>query len=50
MHADDRYGRFAGIDDVADCVQFLVDRGGIADPARIACAGRSYGGYLTLRR
>jgi len=47
MHADDRYGRFAGIDDVADCVQFLVERG-IADPARIACAGRSYGGYLTL--
>ncbi|WP_245687914.1 alpha/beta hydrolase family protein [Rhodococcus phenolicus] len=47
MHADDRYGRFAGIDDVADCVQFLVERG-VADPARIACAGRSYGGYLTL--
>lgn len=47
MHADDRYGRFAGINDVADCVQYLVDHG-IADPARVACAGRSYGGYLTL--
>ncbi|MCX5041611.1 prolyl oligopeptidase family serine peptidase [Aldersonia sp. NBC_00410] len=46
-HADDRYGRFAGIDDVADCVAYLVDTG-IADPERVACAGRSYGGYLTL--
>ncbi|MBD0322622.1 MAG: S9 family peptidase [Aldersonia sp.] len=46
-HADDRYGRFAGIDDVADCVAYLVEHG-IADPARMACAGRSYGGYLTL--
>jgi len=47
MHADDRYGRFAGIDDVADCVRYVVDNG-LADPARIACAGHSYGGYLTL--
>lgn len=47
MHADDRYGRFAGITDVADCVQFLIGAG-IADPARVGCAGRSYGGYLTL--
>ena len=46
-HADDRYGRFAGIDDVADCVAYLVEAG-IADPDRVACAGRSYGGYLTL--
>ncbi|WP_068277938.1 alpha/beta hydrolase family protein [Aldersonia kunmingensis] len=46
-HADDRYGRFAGIDDVADCVAHLVSCG-IADPARVACAGRSYGGYLTF--
>ncbi|WP_433609462.1 alpha/beta hydrolase family protein [Prescottella agglutinans] len=47
MHADERYGRFAGIDDVADCVRYVVDSG-VADPTRIACAGHSYGGYLTL--
>ena len=46
-HADDRYGRYAGINDAADCAAFLV-REGYADPGRIACAGRSYGGYLTL--
>lgn len=47
MHADDREKRFAAIDDVADCVQHLVS-GGHADADRIACAGWSYGGYLTL--
>lgn len=47
VHADDRYGRFSAIDDVADCVQYLVDEG-IADEGRIGCAGHSYGGYLTL--
>jgi dipeptidyl aminopeptidase/acylaminoacyl peptidase len=47
MHADDKEKRFAAIDDVAQCVRFLVDAG-LADPGRIACAGRSYGGYLTL--
>ncbi|MET0703009.1 MAG: alpha/beta fold hydrolase [Mycobacterium sp.] len=47
MHADDRERRFAAIDDVADCVKFLVDHG-MADPTRIGCAGWSYGGYLTL--
>ena len=47
MHADDKEGRFAAIDDVAECVRFLVDNE-LADPARIACAGWSYGGYLTL--
>lgn len=46
-HADDRYGRYAGIEDVRSCVTYLM-RAGIADPARIAVTGRSYGGYLTL--
>jgi alpha-beta hydrolase superfamily lysophospholipase len=47
MHADDKEKRFAAIDDVADCVRFLVDTG-LADESRIACAGWSYGGFLTL--
>ena len=47
VHADDKEKRFAAIDDVADCVRFLVDND-FADPARIACAGWSYGGYLTM--
>ena len=47
VHADDKEKRFGAIDDVADCVRFLVDNG-LADPRRIACAGWSYGGYLTL--
>ncbi len=47
MHADDRELRFAAIDDVADCVQYLVERGH-AGADRIACSGWSYGGYLTL--
>ncbi|MFZ0227543.1 alpha/beta hydrolase family protein [Mycobacterium sp.] len=46
-HADDKEKRFAAIDDVADCVRFLVDSG-VAEPRRIACAGWSYGGYLTM--
>jgi dipeptidyl aminopeptidase/acylaminoacyl peptidase len=46
-HADDKENRFAAIDDVADCVRFLIDNG-VADPRRIACAGWSYGGYLTM--
>lgn len=47
VHADDRYGRYDAIADVASCGQFLVEAG-IADPARVAVTGRSYGGYLTL--
>lgn len=46
VHADDKELRFAAIDDVADCAQYLVDRG-IAAPDRLACSGWSYGGYLT---
>lgn len=47
VHSDDKEKRFAAIDDVADCVRFLVDNQ-LADPGRIACAGWSYGGYLTM--
>jgi dipeptidyl aminopeptidase/acylaminoacyl peptidase len=46
MHADDKELRFAAIDDVADCVRFLVDSD-LARADRIACCGWSYGGYLT---
>jgi dipeptidyl aminopeptidase/acylaminoacyl peptidase len=47
MHADDKEKRIAAINDVAACVRFLVDNG-LADPRRIACAGWSYGGFLTM--
>jgi dipeptidyl aminopeptidase/acylaminoacyl peptidase len=47
VHADDKEKRFAAIDDVADCVRFLVENA-LADPGRIACAGWSYGGFLTM--
>jgi dipeptidyl aminopeptidase/acylaminoacyl peptidase len=46
MHADDKELRFAAIDDVADCVHHLIDREAVAADS-IACAGWSYGGYLT---
>ncbi|MFC4591797.1 S9 family peptidase [Sphaerisporangium corydalis] len=47
LDADNHALRFHAIDDVADCVDHVV-RTGVADPAKIACMGRSYGGYLTL--
>ena len=47
IHADDGYGRYAGIADVASCVRYL-QHAGIAAEGQIACSGRSYGGYLTL--
>jgi dipeptidyl aminopeptidase/acylaminoacyl peptidase len=47
VHADDRYGRYDAIADVASCLEFLVEAG-IADPERVGVSGRSYGGYLTL--
>lgn len=46
-HADDRYGRYAGIDDAADCAAHVVSSQ-IADKDRLYVSGRSYGGYLTL--
>ncbi|GAB1693345.1 S9 family peptidase [Krasilnikovia sp. M28-CT-15] len=45
--ADNGPLRYAAIADVAACVDYLT-AAGIADPARVGCAGRSYGGYLTL--
>ncbi len=47
LTADDREGRYGAIADVAACVQHIVETG-VADPDRIGCMGRSYGGYLTL--
>ncbi|WP_102142358.1 alpha/beta hydrolase family protein [Mycobacterium hubeiense] len=46
MHADDKELRFAAIDDVAACVEFLIEREEVPTD-RIACSGWSYGGYLT---
>ncbi|AGL19941.1 S9 family peptidase [Actinoplanes sp. N902-109] len=47
VNADNGPLRHAAIADVAACVDHLVTSG-VADPARIGCMGRSYGGYLTL--
>ncbi|MFD7629307.1 S9 family peptidase [Streptomyces sp. NPDC059851] len=47
VDADLGIGRFAAIDDVADCAAHLM-AGGYADPLRLAVMGRSYGGYLTM--
>ncbi|MHC3473546.1 S9 family peptidase [Streptomyces sp. 7R007] len=47
VDADLGEGRFAALDDVADCAGHLVTAG-LADPTRLAVMGRSYGGYLTF--
>lgn len=47
LTADNLAGRYGAIADVADCARYLVATG-VAEPGRIACIGRSYGGYLTL--
>lgn len=47
VHADDRDKRWNAMADVASCAHYLIDHG-LASPRRLACAGRSYGGYLTL--
>ncbi|MFI9274429.1 S9 family peptidase [Kitasatospora sp. NPDC052896] len=47
VNADLGPGRFAAIDDVADCATHLITRG-LADSRRLAVMGHSYGGYLTL--
>ncbi|MDQ1681098.1 MAG: hypothetical protein QOI42_1957 [Frankiaceae bacterium] len=46
-NADNGPLRFGAITDVAACADHLVATG-IAEAGRVACAGRSYGGYLTL--
>jgi dipeptidyl aminopeptidase/acylaminoacyl peptidase len=47
VNADNGPLRYAAIADVAACVSYLV-AAEVADPARVGCMGRSYGGYLTL--
>ena len=47
VDADNRERRWGAIADVAACAQYLFDQG-LATPQTLACAGRSYGGYLTL--
>ncbi|MGW3096702.1 S9 family peptidase [Streptomyces sp. NPDC001102] len=47
VDADLGTGRFAALDDVADCAAHVVTAG-LADPTRLAVMGRSYGGYLTF--
>jgi dipeptidyl aminopeptidase/acylaminoacyl peptidase len=47
VNADNHERRFAAISDVAEAAEFVV-AAGLADPARLGVAGRSYGGYLTL--
>ena len=47
VNADNGPLRYAAIEDVRSCVRHLVGTG-VADPGRVGCMGRSYGGYLTL--
>ncbi|MFF0465149.1 S9 family peptidase [Streptomyces mexicanus] len=47
VDADLGTGRFAAIEDVADCAAHVI-LAGLADPGRLAVMGRSYGGYLTM--
>ena len=47
VNADNLEKRFSAIEDVAACAEYLFERG-IAARGRLACGGRSYGGYLTL--
>ncbi|WP_344052915.1 S9 family peptidase [Streptomyces thermoalcalitolerans] len=47
VDADLGRGRFAAIDDVADCASHAVLEGP-ADPHRLAVMGHSYGGYLVM--
>jgi dipeptidyl aminopeptidase/acylaminoacyl peptidase len=46
-HLDDRRDRMDSVQDLAACVDWLVQHGN-ADPNRIAVMGASYGGFMTL--
>ena len=43
--ADDRYGRFAAIDDAEDTLDYLISAG-LTEEGKAVIMGRSYGGYL----
>lgn len=47
VNADVHHRRFAAVTDIVDLVEYLVNAG-LADPTTLGCAGRSYGGYLTV--
>jgi predicted N-formylglutamate amidohydrolase/dipeptidyl aminopeptidase/acylaminoacyl peptidase len=47
VNADNRELRWGAIADVAACARYLFDEG-LATRQTLGCAGRSYGGYLTL--
>lgn len=47
VNADNRERRHVAIEDAAAAVDHVCAIG-VADPERVACMGRSYGGYLTL--
>ncbi|HEX4338778.1 MAG TPA: S9 family peptidase [Polyangiaceae bacterium] len=47
VDSDNVGGRWGAIADVAACAEFVFSQG-LATPETLACAGRSYGGYLTL--
>ncbi|MEU6809936.1 alpha/beta fold hydrolase [Streptomyces sp. NPDC046831] len=47
VDADLGTGRFAAIQDVADCAAHVMIEG-LADPRRLAVLGHSYGGYLVM--
>jgi predicted N-formylglutamate amidohydrolase/fermentation-respiration switch protein FrsA (DUF1100 family) len=47
VNADNGELRWGAIADVAACARYLFEEG-LATPETLACAGRSYGGYLTL--
>lgn len=47
VNADNAERRWGAISDVAACARFLFEEK-LATPQTLGCAGRSYGGYLTL--
>lgn len=47
VNADNVDKRYGAIADVSAAAEYVI-AGGYADPERLGCMGRSYGGYLTL--